>query len=864
MPAAAAEKVLAQPIVVVTDSGGTYNGSPLPATASISPSDNNAGQTLEGVGLTLDYKQLGTGGSIIADLGSAAPTSVGSYQVTATFAGSTDYATASDQTTFTIDPAVSSSSANLPNNASILTISGASFDTNRANDSVTFDNGVTGTVAAATATSLTVSVTGLSSLATGTALHAGVTVDGVSSDTPVQVATVVNPTTTTVATSASSPVFGQAVTFTATVSGPGTPAGTVQFYDGSAALGQPVTLNSGVASLTTSSLSAGSHSIAAVYSGDDDDVASTGLLLVSSIVVATPGLSVSSPYGVALDAQGDMYIADTNNKRIVEVNAAGTASIVALPGLSLSYPNGVAVDGRGELFIADLYNFRIVELSAAGSASVVATPGLSLAYPEGVAVDAQGDLFIADEGNNRIVEVTAAGSASVIATPGLSLAQPYGVAVDAQGDLFIADSGNNRIVEVAAAGSASVLATPGLSLSYPEGVAVDAQGDLFIADTNNSRVVELTAAGSAGIVAPTGLALSYPEGVAVDAQGDLSIADSGNSRIVEVKTRLQVAPVVTASNANLAANAGSLTIAGAGFDSNKANDSVTFDNGVTGTVTAATAVSLTVSLSGLSSVPVGTALHASVSVDGAASVAPVEAANITGPIYIVTNTSNNSSTTGSLPWAVAQADSNTSGGVATIVFAAGIGQEFATPQTITLSGTALPVLTNAMTITGPSAGVTVSGAGLSRVFAIGDSTNNPNVSIANITVTQGDADGASFPASYGGGIFDISTGTLTLTDCTLTGNSAGEGGGLYNADGTAVLTSCTISDNSARQNGGGLANDYDSLTMINCTVEGNVAGASSFGGAGLFNYDGSATLTSCTVADNTATGSSGGGILTAS
>ncbi len=290
----------------------------------------------------------------------------------------------------------------------------------------------------------------------------------------------------------------------------------------------------------TSSLAVGNHTISAVYSGDSLDATSTGLLqdFATASLVATSGLFLYAPDSVAVDSQGDLFIADGDN-RIVEVNAAGTASTVNTPGLSEKSPDSVAVDSHGDLFIADSYNNRIVEVNAAGTASFP-TPGLSLNNPYGVAVDAQGDLFIADYGNSRVVEVNAAGTASVVNTPGLSLFGPRGVAVDAQGDLFIADTGHNRIVEVNAAGTASVLPTPGLSLNNPEGVAVDSQGDLFIADTGHNRIVEVNAAGTASVLPTPGLSLSFPTGVAVDAQGDLFIADTFKNRIVEVQASLPV------------------------------------------------------------------------------------------------------------------------------------------------------------------------------------------------------------------------------------------------------------------------------------------------------------------------------------
>jgi Bacterial Ig-like domain (group 3)/NHL repeat len=153
-------------------------------------------------------------------------------------------------------------------------------------------------------------------------------------------------------------------------------------------------------------------------------------------------------------------------------------------GSGLNLPNGLAVDGAGNVFIADTNNNRVVEVPASGGAQT--TVGSGLGSPAGVAVDGAGDVFIADTNNNRVVEVPASGGAQT--TVGSGLGSPAGVAVDGAGDVFIADTNNNRVVEVPASGGAQT--TVGSGLGSPAGVAVDGAGDVFIADTNNNRVVE--------------------------------------------------------------------------------------------------------------------------------------------------------------------------------------------------------------------------------------------------------------------------------------------------------------------------------------------------------------------------------------
>ena len=198
---------------------------------------------------------------------------------------------------------------------------------------------------------------------------------------------------------------------------------------------------------------------------------------------------------------------------------------------------------------------------------------------------------------------------------------------------------------------------------------------------------------------------------------------------------------------------------------------------------------------------------------------------------------------------------------------------FAAPQTITLALGPLELTdtTGTETITGPDGGVTVSGGGNSGVFVF---DRGVNASISGVTIQGGKA------AVYGGGLYDNAgtvtltncivtgnsagrggglfayNGTVTLTNCTVSGNSAsGNGGGLYALFGTATLTDCTVSDNSASGNGGGVYNNHGTATLTACIVSGNSAG----NGGGLNNYDGTATLTDCTLSGNSA--SFGGGLL---
>jgi len=330
---------------------------------------------------------------------------------------------------------------------------------------------------------------------------------------------------------------------------------------------------------------------------------------------AATNAKLNTPYGVAVDALGNIYIADAANNRIREVAPNGIISTVAgtngagfsgdggaATNAKLNAPYGVAVDALGNIYIADASNCRIREVPPNGIITTVAgtnTSGFSgdggsatnamLKNPWSVAVDASGDLFIADTLNNRIREVAPNGIISTVAgtngagfsgdggsATNAQLKSPYDAAVGASGNLFIADTSNNRIREVAPNGvittmtgtNASGFAGDGGSatiakLSSPHGLAVDASGNLFIADTSNNRIRKVDNTGLITTVAGNGngayagdggpaasASLSGPAGVALDAAGNLLIADSNNNRVRKVLLYAGY-PIFTVSDAGV-------------------------------------------------------------------------------------------------------------------------------------------------------------------------------------------------------------------------------------------------------------------------------------------------------------------------
>jgi uncharacterized protein (TIGR03437 family) len=302
---------------------------------------------------------------------------------------------------------------------------------------------------------------------------------------------------------------------------------------------------------------------------------------------------LDTPFGIAVDAAGDLYIADSGNQRIRKVSqgiittvaGTGTAGYSGDNGLAidaeLSSPVSVAVDSSGNLYIADNSN-KAVRLVSTGIITTIAGNGVGgqLNYPNDVAVDASGNVYIAESGGWRdlIDYVYYAGdlrrlSGGAVATlagggnaPGgngpatdIHLSNPVGLAMDSNGNMFIADSGNNLVVEVSN-GVAKVVAGTGAAgyagdngpatsalLNVPRGVAIDRSGNLYIADHSNHCIRMVSSQGIITTVAGNGFpgfsgdngpatsaSLYGPDAVVGDPDGNLYIADTYNNRVRKV------------------------------------------------------------------------------------------------------------------------------------------------------------------------------------------------------------------------------------------------------------------------------------------------------------------------------------------
>jgi len=302
-----------------------------------------------------------------------------------------------------------------------------------------------------------------------------------------------------------------------------------------------------------------------------------------AIVSTFADVGESNASSITIDSLGNFYTADDARHVIHKITPSGDVSIFAgalgqddsVDGTGAEArfirPFGVASDADDNIFVADSINGTIRKITPAGLVTTFAGDGLNDVFffgPVDVAVGSDGNIFVADFNNHAIRKITPEGDVTTLAgalgTAGYNddtgsaarFDQPFGVVVDSDGHVYVADSGNHRIRKISPEGSVTTLAGSGktgstdgsgaeASFNQPFDVAVDAAGNVYVADYSNHKVRKISPAGIVTTVAGSGenesldgastdASFSFPSGIAIDANGDIYVSDTFSGKIRKI------------------------------------------------------------------------------------------------------------------------------------------------------------------------------------------------------------------------------------------------------------------------------------------------------------------------------------------
>ncbi|HEX6100627.1 MAG TPA: NHL repeat-containing protein [Thermoanaerobaculia bacterium] len=297
------------------------------------------------------------------------------------------------------------------------------------------------------------------------------------------------------------------------------------------------------------------------------DTGNQSIRKIANGMVTTIAASLETPWGLDVDAAGNVYVADADAGRVLRITPSGSVSTLVNAGLQS--PSGVAL-ANGTLFITDALNHAVRGIDPATGAVTTIAGSLPATghLPYAVTSDGDGNVYVAQ--GSSIRKITPAGVTTTLVS-GLNLAT--GIDIGPDGYLYVADAAAARVLRVSMSGVVTTFAGSGDEFGAPWSVAVDNLRNVYVTDLSRHRIHVVTSAGNVSTLAGTGTPglldgaaaaarFRSPSGIALDAARNLYITDFGNNAVRKYTRATGVVSTLVAPAAGLIAPSGIAADAG--------------------------------------------------------------------------------------------------------------------------------------------------------------------------------------------------------------------------------------------------------------------------------------------------------------
>jgi sugar lactone lactonase YvrE len=227
------------------------------------------------------------------------------------------------------------------------------------------------------------------------------------------------------------------------------------------------------------------------------------------------------PSGIAVDAAGNVYTANSDKNNVSKITPDGTSTILGETG---NFPNGIALDAAGNVYTSNQGTNNVSKITPAGDSTILAETAEG-SLPLGIAIDAAGNVYTANYNSNNVSKITPDGTSTILGETGSS---PIAIAVDAAGNVYTANRGLFNVSKITPNGDSTILGKTG---EQPRGIAVDAAGNVYTANKNSNNVTKITPAGDSTIFGTTG---KEPAGITIDAAGNVYTANWKSNNVSKI------------------------------------------------------------------------------------------------------------------------------------------------------------------------------------------------------------------------------------------------------------------------------------------------------------------------------------------